>query len=56
MMGNSVIILCGILSGICVSLYHVSACIWGCQHSPVDFGPKEIHLPTIQDHNVADIT
>jgi hypothetical protein len=47
---------CGILYGMCVSLYHVSACMFGDQHIACDFGPKAIHLATSHAQILADKT
>ena len=44
------------LSGKCVSLYHVSACIFGCQQKLLEVGPKAMALDTSQDHKLADNT
>lgn len=43
-----------ILSGKSVSLYHVSACILGCQQKLLEFGPKAMVLDTNQHHKLAD--
>ena len=46
----------GMLYGFGVSLYHVDACIFGCQHRLRAFGPKATTLPTSHAHRVADMT
>lgn len=43
-----------ILSGNSVSLYHVSACILGCQQKLLELGPKAMVLDTNQHHKLAD--
>ena len=47
--------LCGNLAGICVSLYHVSACRFGFQHMALLLGPNAIHLAMSHAHMDADI-
>jgi hypothetical protein len=46
----------GILMGMCVNLYQVSACRFGRQHMAWLFGPNAIHLPTSQAHIDAERT
>ncbi len=46
----------GMLYGFGVSLYHVSACMFGCQQTVFVLGPKVIVLPTSHAHKLADIT
>ena len=46
----------GILMGMFVNLYHVSACKFGFHNIALLFGPKAIHLPTSQDHIDAERT
>ena len=42
------------LNGNSVSLYHVSACILGCQQKLLGMGPKAMALDTNQHHKLAD--
>lgn len=46
----------GILNGMFVNLYHVSACKFGFQNIALFFGPNAIHLPTSHDHIDAERT
>lgn len=48
--------LCGMMYGLGVSLYHESACMFGCQQSPRVFGPNVMALPTSHAHRLADKT
>jgi hypothetical protein len=54
--GMNLNIACGNLAGIGVSLYQVSACMFGVQHIALAFGPNAIHLDTNQAHRLAEIT
>lgn len=47
---------CGMLHGIGVSLYHVEACMFGCQQRLFVVRPNTIVLPTSHAHNVAEMT
>ena len=47
-MGMIVNVSCGIFAGSGVSLYHVSACMCGCQQIPFIFGPNAMDLETSQ--------
>jgi len=54
MIGKYVTFLWCIFAGICVSLYHVSACRSGCQQMALLFGPNAMHLATSHAHMDAD--
>lgn len=54
--GKYVIFLWCIFAGICVSLYHVSACRSGFQQMALLFGPNAMHLATSHAHMDADNT